>query len=261
MKQSKGYVDSDYLQMTAALVNLAKERSYAQMHVSAGDRVLDVGCGAGTDTVALAGLVGPAGRVVGIDIDGEMVGQAEGRAHESGVEARVEHRQGDAAALPFEAGEFQASRSERLFQHLVHPEQALAEMVRVTRPGGRIVVLESDYGSLSFDTDETDIERRLCRFIAEKEVQSGYAGRRLLRLFRQQALTGVEIEVLPVPLLSYPLCRQAMLLDRFEREAQEAGVLAPEEIARWRSSLEQAEREGAFFACANLVLASAGTRA
>ncbi len=44
MKQSKGYMDSDYLQMTAALVNLAKQRSYTQMHISAGDRVLDVGC-------------------------------------------------------------------------------------------------------------------------------------------------------------------------------------------------------------------------
>src|SRR5436309_3207626 len=58
MTQSKGYVDPQYLAAVAERLKEAKERSYSLMHVQTGQRVLDVGCGPGTDTLPLAHLVG-----------------------------------------------------------------------------------------------------------------------------------------------------------------------------------------------------------
>ena len=57
MTQSKGYVDPQYLAAVAERLKEAKERSYSLMHVQTGQRVLDVGCGPGTDTLPLAHLV------------------------------------------------------------------------------------------------------------------------------------------------------------------------------------------------------------
>jgi hypothetical protein len=74
----------------------------------------------------------------------------------------------------------------RLSLYYIEVENALAEMVRVTRRGGWIVAVDTDWGSLSIDHPEIDIERRLARVLPEKAVPDGYAGRQLFRWFRRQ---------------------------------------------------------------------------
>lgn len=145
----------------------------------------------------LAVIVGKTGRVVGIDFDPAMIAEAKQRATEADVADWVQHSQADVLALPFGENVFDASRSERVFQHLVNPVGALAEMFRVTKPSGWIVVMESDRGTLSFDTDEIDVERRLVRFFAEQFIQNGYMGRQLYRYFKRQQLVDVTVEVYP----------------------------------------------------------------
>ena len=254
MSQTKGYVDSEYLQAAARLLHPAKQRSYAFMHMQPGHRVLDVGCGPGTDTIALGQIVGPTGQVCGVDYDAAMVADADRQAENAGGGGWVRHWQADAASLPWEADEFDACRSERLFQHLLNPAQALAEMARVTKPGGWVVVLDTDWGSLSVDTEETDIERRLACFHAQRCLHNGFSGRQLYRLFRRQDLVDVSIETIPTAVTSCTLARLIATLDRVEGEALAAGAITEQELDRWRTSLERADAEGVFFASASLVL-------
>ncbi len=259
MAQPKGHVDATYLQVTATLLEPAKHRTYELMHVQAGHRVLDVGCGPGIDTIPLAERVGPSGQVVGVDHDPAMIAAADQRAEQAGVGARVTHRRADATALPFDAATFDACRSERLFQHLPNPDQALAEMIRVTKAGGWVVVLDTDRGTASIDSDEIDIERRLGRFFAEHRTHQGYSGRQLYRRFRRHHLVDIVIEMVPVYLTDYGLCRYIFRLDDTEREALAAGWLTPDELARWQRSLEQAAAEGSFFASFSMVLVAGHT--
>lgn len=107
-----------------------------------------------------------------------MIATAQQRAREAGVEQWTLHLVGDATRLPFGDGEFNATHSERVFQHLPHPEAALAEMVRVTQAGGRIVVAEADWGTISLAVDDADIdiERRYVRSWADS-LTGGYIGR------------------------------------------------------------------------------------
>jgi ubiquinone/menaquinone biosynthesis C-methylase UbiE len=254
MSQPKGYVDSEYLQAAARLLHQAKQRSYVFMQIQPGYKVLDVGCGPGTDTVALGQIVGSTGQVSGVDYDAAMVAEANQRAENSGVSAWVKHQQVDATALPWEANEFDACRSERLFQHLFNPEQALAEMARVTKPGGWVVVLDTDWGSLSTDTEETDIERRLARVCAERCLRNGYSGRQLYRLFKRRNLKDITIEMFPAIVTSYALARQIAIFDRTEKEALAAGIITEHELERWHISLERADTEGVFFNSASMVL-------
>jgi ubiquinone/menaquinone biosynthesis C-methylase UbiE len=254
MTQPKGYVDTRYLDALARPLAPAKKRTYELMRIRPGHHVLDAGCGPGTDTIDLAALVGAAGKVVGVDYDPAMLAEADRRAEQAGVCDRVEHKQADATSLPFEAGSFDSCRSERLFQHLLEPAKALSEMARVTRPGGWIVVLDTDHGSISLDTDEIDIERRLFRFQAERCLNNGYSGRRLYRLFKRQGLVDLQVEMFPIFTTDFAIGRYMSRLDVAEREALAAGVITQEELDRWRASLERAGREGVLFGSASMVL-------
>jgi SAM-dependent methyltransferase len=114
------------------------------------DAVLEVGCGLGGALMTIA-AANPAGRYVGIDLSENMVAEARRSANEVGVAA--EFRTGDATVLDFADDEFDAVRAERVLQWLPDPQAAVAEMIRVTRPGGRIVLLDTDWRTLGSTLD------------------------------------------------------------------------------------------------------------
>lgn len=228
-----GYVDSKYLHMSANRLARLKEATYAKMQIEKGHTVLDVGCGIGLDTIPLVQLVGASGQVVGIDYDEAMIAEAEKRAREASVSGWVRHKFADATALPFAADTFDSCRSERLFQHLPDAEAALAEMVRVTKRAGRVVVLDADWGAAGVDSREVDVERRFMRFLADVR-HNGYSGRTLYRMFKEQGLADVSFEIFPVPLTSYALFRQVRSMDKYEPKAIAANALTQAEVRRWR---------------------------
>ena len=256
MSLPKGYVGAEYLQLLESQMMDFKQKSYACMNIQPGDSILDVGCGPGSDTIHLAPLVGAAGEIIGVDYDPAMVTQANRRALGAGLEGLVKHQQGEATSLPFPDARFHACRSERLFQHLLFPEQALFEMARITKPGRRVVVLDTDWGTLSIHTSLPEIERRLIQLSNETCLNNGYAGRRLPQLFAAQSLRNISVEVLPYQITNYALCREVIVLDRREQEALAAGVITQDELNRWHDDLERLEREASFFACFSLVLAT-----
>jgi ubiquinone/menaquinone biosynthesis C-methylase UbiE len=100
------------------------------------ERALDVGSGTGMLAFALAPLVR---EVVGIDFVPEMLEHARGAARDYPNTSFVE---GDAQALPFADGEFDLAVTSRTLHHLARPELAIAEMTRVTRVGGRLLVID-----------------------------------------------------------------------------------------------------------------------
>lgn len=107
--------------------------------IGLGDRVLDLGSGAGLLTVRAAKLAAR-GSVVGIDHSEGMLRQAREKAQAQGVSDRVALQQMDAEALTFEAGAFDAAVSLFVLAHLPNPDVALRELHRVLKPGGRLVV-------------------------------------------------------------------------------------------------------------------------
>jgi ubiquinone/menaquinone biosynthesis C-methylase UbiE len=252
--QPIGTVDSNFLQLAAELTRPAKERSYACMHISPGQRVLDVGCGPGTDTIPLARLVGPQGQAAGVDREADMIAKADASARAAGLNGQITHRLGDIAELPFEADSFDASRSERLFQHLSQPEQALAEMARVTKPGGWVVVMDTDWGSLSIDSPLVDTERRLVRVHTLYNQQNSYSGRQLYGLLKRQGLQEIGVEMIPLFTTCYAIARQIANLDQVEQEAVARAILSEAACRQWRLNLEKSAAEGTFFASLSMVL-------
>jgi demethylmenaquinone methyltransferase/2-methoxy-6-polyprenyl-1,4-benzoquinol methylase len=125
--------------MTAGLDGRWRRAAVRAARLSPGDAAIDVACGTGKLTAALAAVVGPAGRVVGIDLAPAMLEQAR-RAF--GQMAGIEFRPGNALALPAPDGSFDAATIAFGLRNLASFEAGLREMARVVRPGGRVVCLE-----------------------------------------------------------------------------------------------------------------------
>ena len=102
--------------------------------VGPGHRVLDVACGTGVVAREAIGRVGAAGAVTGLDIDAGMLAVADA------IEPAVEWIEGEAGRLPFDDGDFDAVVSQFGLMFFPDPVAAVREMLRCTRPGGRVVV-------------------------------------------------------------------------------------------------------------------------
>jgi arsenite methyltransferase len=113
-----------------------------QAHLAAGEVVLDIGSGGGIDTVLAARQVGPTGRVIGLDMLAEMVERANAVAHEAGVAAWCDLRQGDMEAVPLPDATVDVVISNGVINLSARKSRALAEIARVLRPGGRVCVAD-----------------------------------------------------------------------------------------------------------------------
>jgi SAM-dependent methyltransferase len=105
----------------------------------AGDRVVDVGSGAGFDSLIAGRMVGPAGQVVGVDMTPAMLAKAERGAREARL-GNVEFRLGQAEALPVEDGWADVVISNGVLNLVPDKTTALQEMARVLKPGGRLQI-------------------------------------------------------------------------------------------------------------------------
>ena len=106
-----------------------------------GEYVVDAGCGAGADSLIAASLVGPTGRVVGVDMTPEMLSKARRNALEAGI-TNVEFREGYLEALPLPDDWADVVISNGVLNLVPHKEAALKEMYRVLKPGGRIQIAD-----------------------------------------------------------------------------------------------------------------------
>jgi len=103
----------------------------------AGERVIDLGCGAGIDTLLAARLVSPGGRAIGLDTLPEMLAQAEANAREGGV-ANVEWLRGELESIPLPDAGVDVAISNGVLNLSPRKGRAMSEIFRVLRPGGRI---------------------------------------------------------------------------------------------------------------------------
>jgi ubiquinone/menaquinone biosynthesis C-methylase UbiE len=254
MPRPKGFADPQYLQLTVKLFNQIKQRSYTLMQVQGGQKVLDAGCGAGVDTLALAEIVGARGEVTGIDVDDDALAEARARAAKAGLGPNVRHEHADVLALPYPASAFHAVRAERLFQYVADPARALSELARVTKRGGRVVAVDTDWSTFSIDTPEPATERALARVIAERVLPNGYAARQLWRLFVLQGLADLSVDMIPLYVTDLNVARHILPLEEAEARALADGLLSAEDVARWRAALEETDEHHLFLGGVNVVL-------
>jgi ubiquinone/menaquinone biosynthesis C-methylase UbiE len=154
--------------------------------------------------------------------------------------------QGDIQQLPSADETFDRCFASRTFQHLPDPKRALSELVRVTRPGGLLVIVEPDHETRVIDTPYPDITRRFLRFRNDGMRQPDIA-HRLYALFKDAGLIEVQVKPLTQVTTDYETVRAVAHLMEGMRLAQQYGVVTAEEAERWILYLEEAIRTEHFF--------------
>jgi SAM-dependent methyltransferase len=212
-------------------IRAAKPIIIGGLSLTGSEHVLELGCGTGDDAIALAQLVTPKGRVIGVDISETMI--AEARRQAAGLGLPLTFETGDAQSLRFTDGAFDAVRCERMLMHVVDVEAALAEMVRVTRPGGRISVFDFDWDTMVIDSPHQDTTRAIVRGFSDG-IRHGWIGRQLRRRLHEHGLADLSIHAHQV-FLNYDFTQ--LLLGGFLTTAQQAGQLDPSAVAAWWQAL------------------------
>ena len=163
---------------------------WPKVGIHSGQKVLDVGCGTGAVTQAIAKQTAPT-TVVGVDISQKLLSQSEPSSQ------NVAWKQGSVYSLPFEDNSFDVVYARLLLQHLNEPLTALANIFRVLKPNGIacIVDVDKDWSSLY---PEPDSSIALDRAIIEKQLSQGgdpWVGRKLGSYLKSSGFSGVETSI------------------------------------------------------------------
>jgi ubiquinone/menaquinone biosynthesis C-methylase UbiE len=167
----------------------------------------------------------------------------------------VEFEVGDAQNLRFPDAAFDACRTERMLMHVPDADRAFAEMVRVTRRGGRLSVFDFDWETQIVDSPYKETTRLITKSLCDS-FKNGWIGRRLPRLYKQHALKDISGTPRTIT-ITYPFSE--LLLGGHVTRAQKAGVVSAEDAERWWTHLREAHDAGTFF-YAFTALVVAGTK-
>jgi len=223
-----------------------KETLLNRLSVDHARAVLDVGCGTGGDVVDMASRMPRGGAAVGMDASEAMITEARRRHGEASTGDRggadIAFRLGDALDLPYADHTFDVCRVETVLQHLRDAGRAVQEMVRVTRPGGRVGALEFDEGGWLLDHPDQPATRAILDAYADS-MACGWMGRQLPRMFREAGLTEVSVDA--VVILGTFEAARALLTPAVTR-LRDKHVLSPQQVNDWWAALDQQAAVGNF---------------
>ncbi|MBI4164956.1 MAG: methyltransferase domain-containing protein [Acidobacteria bacterium] len=185
-------------QRRLALMNdLLNEASLREMGLRGGEKIIDFGCATGRMSLAMARAAGPAGKVVGIEINSEQIAEARRYASTVPEGAQFEIRQGDALAPPLrddEWGTFDVVHSRFLLEHLHAPLAAVRVMARAVRPGGRVILVDDDHEQMRLSPEPPGLTLLWIAYmqIYRKDGLDPYIGRKLVALLHEAGLKPVR---------------------------------------------------------------------
>lgn len=218
-------------------------RSHGYLDLKEGDSVLDAGCGPGYDALRMAAIVGSTGKVTGIDPGTRMIEIARENAARSTYP--VSFQTSDVRRLDFPDAMFHAVRIDRILQIHENPGEILDELIRVLRPGGKILAIEPDWETFVCDPGYRDTARTFFRFCADR-FPAGSAGRTLFRFFQERGLSDVVVHPEPLVMHSLPLASKMLHMEQFLGDAREHDVLTQDEVDAWLQDLKAADKKGQF---------------
>lgn len=211
-----------------------------------GERLLDFGCGTGVIARRLAPLVGETGEVVGVDISAAMLAFA----RSSGGPAYLRYEQSDGATIPFPSDSFDGGAMARTLLHVEHPHETLVELCRVVRPGGRLAILECDWGTVAVDHSDRVLTRRILDWRTDTIDGNNWMGRQLVARSLAAGWQIGDIRVLTT-IGRDETTTHFGSLRRCGELALQNGVIDQNEHDRWVGELDSRLAAGLFFASIN----------
>lgn len=218
------------------------------------ERVLDIGSGPGFLAVDMGVAVGPSGQVCGIDTSDSMIVMSRARCAGQPIAKWVEFQVGDATKLPFPDDNFDVVVSTQVYEYISDVTMALAEVHRVLRPAGRVLILDTDWDSVVWhSTDQTRMDRVLAAW--DEHLVDPHLPRTLSSKLEQVGFLLQRREVIPLfnPEYSTKTFSHGMigLIGAFV--AGRRGI-TEEDVEAWAEDLRKLGETGSYFFSLNRYL-------
>jgi ubiquinone/menaquinone biosynthesis C-methylase UbiE len=227
------------------------QRLLATVAPRPGEHVLEVGSGSGVLCRMAAPAVAPGGLVVGVDIAPDMAVYARARAGCDGLgDPGLRFHTGAAERLPYAAGSFDAAFAARLLLHAADRATVVEEMARVVRAGGRVVLMDWDFGTVAVDHPDRALTRRILEWRTDHHGGDNWSGRQLPGDMAAAGFRAVQVH----PVAQAARDEHSALTQSLWRAAEvcrDAGAITPAEHAGWVGELKARIAAGRF--CAGIV--------
>jgi ubiquinone/menaquinone biosynthesis C-methylase UbiE len=230
-----------------------KRLTFDLLRLAPGMKAADVGCGTGEDARALADITGAGGEVIGFDLSEAMITQSHAR-HPNVPGLRFACAPSNALGLPNDC--LDGIRADRVLIHVPDPTATLDEMIRVTRPGGRIVVSEPDMPGFWVASDDYATTELIVRAIASSCV-TPFLPRDLWALFCDGGLTDVSYMVQAITSFDLSVAAKVLDFNAVLKLMVHNGLLDQARATTWSNDLQTRGRTGRFVAGMNIMVASA----
>jgi SAM-dependent methyltransferase len=241
-----------YLDQAADHFKPLKIFARSLLRLRPGERILDVVCGCGDDLRELATLVAPNGCAIGIDRSQSMIEEA--RRRNAGCELPLQFELGDAGYLRWHSDYFDACCSDRVFQHLPDPEQTLSEMLRVLKPGGRVLVVDRDWGMVAVDASDAQTTRVVLNRACEG-IRNGRMGKGLCGLFKKLGVINTVVQTKSISINSFSVADTLLDLRVVLGHAIAEKLVSQDLGAKWLNDLLERDAAGKFCATLSLCIA------
>jgi ubiquinone/menaquinone biosynthesis C-methylase UbiE len=222
----------------------ARQTMLRHLGLEPASRVLEAGAGPGTALPDLLHWVGPNGRIVGIDPTRALVAEAEERARSAGS-PQATYAVGDIRQIAWPDSSFDAAFCDKILVHVAPAAQAIAELVRVTRGGGHIGVVEWYSQGMVIAADYT-LTRRVLDGSAPAGALNPVVPLELERLLADAGLQRIDAGSVVAESRQY-LPSLKMMLQRRAQQAVELGAISADAGATWLQELESRDARGQFY--------------
>ena len=237
------YLSPDVVAQRARVLDLLAPRT--------GEHILDIGAGPGLLAFDLARLAGDKGRVVAFDNAPAMVAMA--RARLAGL-TQGECIEGQATELKFADGSFDAAVSTQVYEYVADMPLALRELHRVLKPGGRVLILDTDWRSVVWHSSDNARMERVLR-VWDDHLANPHLPATLGPLLQRAGFTIRRVEIVPMLSNHYQPATYAAGLMRtihgFTRSNAARHGIEAQEVQAWYDDQQRLIAESAFFFSVN----------
>ena len=212
--------------------------------------LLDVGCGTGVNAHALSKLVGPAGRIIGIDPSPAMLAIARQKASAP----NVEYQQIAVEDMKFAEDTFDGIVCTQVLNYLDDPVGVLKSLLRIVKPTGRVFLSETDWDTLSYNIPDKALQRRVTADFSD-HAGDGWMGRHLYTFCRQAEARDIQLHPYVINNAEYSIRKYGGPMSYVIRDylLRNKGWNAAD-VARWTSQLSEAyDNKTYFFALTRMV--------